>query len=150
MKVAIGCDHRGYKKKGEIIQSLLSLNCEIFDVGCHDEKSCDYPDIAVALGEFVPNEVERGILICQTGIGMSIAANKLPRIRAVLATRPGDAELGRLHNNANVMCLPAIGLFSHEYERMLKAFLTTATSGDERHKRRIEKIKALENYGSCN
>ena len=139
MKIALGSDHRGCGMKEKIIQLLTEHKYEFKDFGCHTEQAVDYPDIAVKVAEaVVRGEFERGILICGTGIGMSMAANKRKEIRAALCYKPEYAALTRMHNDANVLCLGEMN--GDELNReVLKVFLGTEFEGG-RHQRRIDKI----------
>lgn len=106
MKIAIGCDHGGFFLKKEILNFVNSLNIEVVDVGCDSTESVDYPDFAHKVCSLITeHECERGILICGTGIGMSMAANKTPDIRAALCHESFSARMSREHNDANVLCL---------------------------------------------
>jgi ribose 5-phosphate isomerase B len=142
MRIAIGSDHRGVEFKSNVIALLKSWGHEYQDCGAYSEEPVDYPDIAAKVaGAVTDGEYDRGILICGTGIGMSIAANKITGIRAALAYDEFTATRARLHNDANVLCLGS--LRSGDVPTMLKAFLTTGFEGG-RHQRRLEKISALE------
>ena len=145
MKIAIGCDHGGFQLKQEIIKHLGNKNLEVKDFGTYSEESCDYPDIALAVGENVVNkECDLGILICGTGIGISIAANKVPGVRAALCSDTFSAHATRQHNNANILALgqrvvgPGLAL------DIVDTFLDADFEGD-RHLRRINKISEIEN-----
>ena len=106
MRIAIGCDHRGCDVKDKVIELLRGLDHEVVDEGTHERESVDYPDIAAAVAQKVSDqEVERGILICGTGIGMCIAANKFLGVRAAPCHDDLTAEMSRLHNDLNVLCL---------------------------------------------
>lgn len=144
MKVAIGCDHAGLKMKNEIIPVLEELNINIVDFGTHDEESCDYPDYGEKVSGVVSNgSVDRGILICGTGIGMSIVANKFPGVRAALCHEDYSAKMSRLHNDANMLVLPGRIIDSNTAKDIVKIWLRTDFEG-ERHQRRLDKIKAIE------
>jgi ribose 5-phosphate isomerase B len=145
MKIAIGADHRGYPLKERIKALLRSLAHEALDVGTQGEESVDYTDFAIAAGEMVARgEADRGILICGSGAGMSIAANKVGGVRAALAVNPEGARLARAHNDANVL---ALGAWQEgDVDRVMetvKAFLATDFEGG-RHARRVDKIRAYE------
>ena len=144
MKVAIGSDHAGFKLKEELKTYITSLNVEVKDFGCHSEDSVDYPDIAreVALS-VARGEVDRGILICGTGIGMSIAANKIKGVRAAVGNELLSVRLAREHNNANVLTLGARIIGIEVAKEAVKVFLETQFLGG-RHQRRIEKIGEME------
>lgn len=142
--IAIGCDHAGYEFKKEIITHLSEKGYEIFDVGCNGE-SCDYPLIANEVAENVINKkCEKGILICGTGIGMSIAANKINGIRAALCSDYFSAKYTRLHNDANIMCMGARTIGIGLALELVDIFLETEFEGG-RHQRRIDLISEIEN-----
>ena len=144
MRIAIGSDHRGYVIKSKIINLLQRLGQEVVDEGVHDQQSADYPDIAALVGKRVSQgEVERGILICGTGIGMAIAANKFPGVRAAPCHDDLTAEMSRRHNDLNVLCLSADMLGERLIDRMVEIWLKTEFEGG-RHARRLEKIQQLE------
>lgn len=140
--IAIGCDHGGYDLKEVIVQYLKEKNYEVKDCGCYSKESCDYPEIGRAVAHSVADgESEKGIVICTTGIGISITANKVKGIRAALCADPLSAKLTRLHNDANVLSLGA-GMTGPELAKnIVDTFLETPFSGEERHQRRISKIE---------
>ena len=141
--IAIGCDHKGLNLKPFIIKLVTEMghNCE--DFGSYTTDSVDYPDIAKKVAEAVARgDFERGILICDTGIGMSIAANKVRGIRAALCHDAFSARRARRHNDANVLCLAAAEGQGAVGE-IIDTFLTTEFEGG-RHKRRLDKIRAME------
>ncbi len=144
MKVAIGSDHAGFRLKEELKSYLISLNIEVEDFGCYSEESVDYPDIAkeVALS-VVKGETDRGILICGTGIGMSISANKIKGIRAAVGNELLSVRLSREHNNANILTLGARIIGIEVAKEAVKIFLETPFLGG-RHQRRVEKIREME------
>lgn len=140
MKVGVGCDHGGYDLKKEIIDFLNNQGYETVDLGCHTADSVDYPDLANATCQKVlGGDCERGILICGTGIGMSIAANRYKGIRAALCHEASSARLSREHNNANILCLGARIIGTALTMDIIKVFMETDFSGG-RHLRRIELI----------
>jgi ribose 5-phosphate isomerase B len=144
MRIAIGCDHRGLTLKEAVIKILDDKGYCYKDFGCYTFESVDYPDIAHVVSEAVASgEYNRGILICSTGAGMSIAANKIKGIRAVLCYDSFVAMRARQHNDANVLCLGAI-LDQALLKDIVINFLEGVFEGD-RHQRRIDKIKAIEN-----
>jgi ribose 5-phosphate isomerase B len=148
MKIAIGADHRGTEVRSFIRQSLAQDGHAVTDLGSLDATTCDYPDIAYAVASAVAaGSVDRGVLICGTGIGMSMAANKVPGIRAALVHDEVGAELSRRHNDANVLCLSADMLGLRIIDRIVKTWLTTEFEGG-RHARRVAKIAAIETNGS--
>lgn len=144
MKVALGNDHRGVSAKLRIAAVLQGLGHEVVDLGAQAGPSVDYPDYAIPLAEAVAaHGAERGVLICATGHGMCIAANKVAGVRAANCRDLVDAEMSRLHNDANVMCLSADLLGEETMERMVRAWLETPFEGG-RHTRRLEKIGKYE------
>ncbi len=144
MQVAIGSDHRGYHVKSALIQFLEQLGHEVLDTGTHDNESVDYPDIASVVGHKVAQrEVDRGILICGSGIGMAIAANKINGVRAATCHDDFSAEMSRRHNDTNVLCLSADMLGERLMDHLVENWLNTDFEGG-RHARRVEKISQLE------
>jgi ribose 5-phosphate isomerase B len=144
MKIAIGSDHRGFEVKRRIVALIARLGHEVMDVGPVGNESVDYPDFAFEVAQAVSAErVERGILICGTGIGMCIAANKVPGVRAAPCHDSITAEMSRRHNNANVLCLSADLLGGELLDRMVRIWLETDFEGG-RHARRVDKITRFE------
>lgn len=144
MRVAIGCDHGGIELKEAVIGTLKGLNLQVEDMGTHDRNSCDYPDFAQQVAEaVVSGECQQGILICGTGIGMSMAANKVPGIRAALCNEVFSAKMARAHNDANILCLGARVVGAGVAQEIVTAYFTGAFEGG-RHTRRVEKIGALD------
>jgi len=145
MKVGIASDHRGVKKKEKLIKYLKKHGYTIYDYGTNSEESVDYPDYAFLVGEKINSEeIDFGILICGTGIGMCIASNKVKGIRCAKVDNVEEAKFSRLHNNANVVALSnEMGLM--RMKDILDVFLSTDFSAEERHIRRIAKI---DNYGN--
>jgi ribose 5-phosphate isomerase B len=145
MKVAVGSDHAGYPAKLKAIGVLRQLGCEIDDVGTHSaEASCDYPDFAVEVARRVAGKrADRGVLCCGTGIGMSIAANKVPGVRAALCYNDFTTEMARRHNDANILCLGARTLDDRAIEDIVRRFLRTPFDGG-RHSRRLKKIADIQ------
>ncbi len=144
MKIAIGSDHGGYELKQALIPFLQGRDIEVADAGTHSSESVDYPDFAEAVALLVVHgEVDAGIVICGTGIGISIAANKVPGIRAALVTTPQMAELAKQHNNANILALGGRILSVETAEACVAAWLDAGFEGD-RHQRRLDKISAIE------
>ena len=145
MKIALGCDHGGYELKEQIKTWLTELGYEYEDFGCHSTASCDYPEFAAAAARAVAGgSCEKGILVCTTGIGISIAANKIQGIRCAHCADCLQAQLTREHNGANMMAIGAGFTGPNMAKEMVKVFLTTAFSGGERHVRRVNGVKALE------
>lgn len=139
-KIVIGSDHAGFEYKTEIIEFLRKINISIIDVGTNSEASCDYPDYAHALAEKIENkEVEMGILLCGSANGVAMAANKHQAIRAALCWENEIASLARLHNDANVLCLPARYVSIESAFEMVNTFFTTDFEGG-RHQKRVDKI----------
>lgn len=142
--IAIGSDHGGYALKQQLMKHLTDLGLEYKDYGTYSDESCDYPIYAEAVARAVAgDEAERGILICGTGIGMSIAANKIPGIRCALCGDCYSAELTRRHNDANILALGARVLGEGLAEKIMDTFLATEFEGG-RHARRIGLIAELE------
>ncbi|HOO04989.1 MAG TPA: ribose 5-phosphate isomerase B [Ruminococcus sp.] len=142
--IAIGCDHAGVEMKKAVIEALSEKGFELRDMGT-DGEPCDYPNMAKAVCELVVSgECEKGILICGTGIGMSIAANKIKGIRAALCSDSFSTRYTRLHNDANVMCMGARTLGPGLACELAEIFLTTGFEGG-RHQRRIDLITDIEN-----
>ena len=146
MKIALGNDHRGVSVKHRLLGLLKELGHEVNDLGACSPASVDYPDYAIPVAEAVSTgKADRGILICGTGHGMCIAANKVTGVRAVNCRDVVDAELSRRHNDANVMCLSADLIGEEQVEEMVRTWLTTDFEGG-RHARRTEKITAYEKH----
>ncbi|MBQ9764758.1 MAG: ribose 5-phosphate isomerase B [Lachnospiraceae bacterium] len=140
--IAIGCDHGGFALKEEIIKHLENRGLDCKDFGCYSEESCDYPIYARLVGQAVANgECEQGILICGTGLGISMAANKMEGIRAAVCTDCFCAEATRQHNDANILCLGGRVVGPGLAIKIVDTFLDTPFSGDERHLRRINLIE---------
>lgn len=149
MRLAVGSDHRGYHVKNKVLEFLTQLGHEVVDVGASDDASVDYPDFAgIVATKVAQGEVDRGILMCGTGIGMCIAANKVSGVRAATCHDEITAELCRSHNDVNVLCLSADMLGEGNVHRLIEIWLSTEFEGG-RHARRIEKIRQIEqnNHG---
>lgn len=143
--IAIGCDHGGYELKKAVIQYLKEKNIEYIEMGCMDGSSIDYPDVAEEVCDYINSKkAELGILICGTGIGISIAANKIKGIRAAVCTDTYMAKYTRLHNNANILCMGGRVIGDGVACELVDTFLNTNFEGG-RHQRRVDKITALEN-----
>ncbi len=148
MKVAVGCDHRGFAIKQKIVELLRRLGHDVHDFGTSSGEAVDYPDFALEVARAVAeSRADRGILICGTGIGMSIAANKIRGVRAAPCHDDITAELSRRHNDANIMCLSADLLGERLIDRMIETWLKTEFEGG-RHARRVDKIKQIEDAGA--
>jgi ribose 5-phosphate isomerase B len=144
MQIGLACDHGGFELKEELKAFLSSAGVEPVDMGSFNEESVDYPDYGVLVAEKVSKgELERGILICGTGIGMSIVANKFPGVRAALANDLYSARCSREHNDANVLVIGGRIIGRGMALEIVKVWLNTSFAGG-RHQRRIDKIKALE------
>lgn len=144
MKIALGCDHCGYELKQHIKMVLEKLGHEAEDFGCSSKESCDYPDFGAAAARAVAEgRCDRGIVVCTTGIGISIAANKVKGIRCAHCADCLQAEMTRRHNDANMMAIGAGFTGPNMAERMVEVFLATEFEGG-RHARRVEKMMALE------
>ena len=143
MRIVIGSDHAGFKMKQEIIEYLEKMNIEVIDAGTYSEDSVDYPDVAKKVVKEVLDLNCFGILICGTGIGMSIAANKFKGIRCALCYDEYTAEYARKHNNANVIAFGGRTMDVERVKRMLDIFMKTPFEGG-RHERRLNKIREME------
>ena len=144
MRIAIGSDHRGFPIRSKVIELLGQLGHEVDDVGAFSAEPVDYPDIAALVAEKVSHgDAERGILMCGSGLGMCIAANKFRGVRAAPCHDDLTAEMSRRHNDTNILCLSADLLGERLIDRMVELWLSTSFEGG-RHARRIEKIVELE------
>ena len=142
--IYIGSDHGGYTLKLEIIEHLKERGFEVTDIGCDSEASCDYPIYAKKVTDaIIDGSADKGILVCGTGIGMSMAANKVSGIRAALCHDVFSAQATREHNNANILCLGARVVGPGLALMIVDTFLDTAFSNDERHVRRLKLYNAL-------
>ncbi len=145
MKIAIGCDHGALALKNQVVEHLQKRGFEVSDFGTHTLDSCDYPDFAGAAAKAVANgECEKGIVLCTTGIGVSIAANKVAGIRCALLTDTMTARLTREHNDTNMMALGAGVVGPMLALQIVDTWLDTPFSQEARHQRRIDKLMALE------
>ena len=144
MRVYLGSDHAGFELKEQVRDVLRDLGHDVVDIGPYTEDSVDYPDYAERVGRAVASgEAPFGVLICGTGIGMAIAANKVPGVRAVQTADPEMARMARLHNNANVVTLPGRHIGKEQAAEVLSVFLSTPFEGG-RHQRRVDKIGQIE------
>jgi ribose 5-phosphate isomerase B len=144
MRIAVGTDHRGYQIRSKVIELVERLGHEVEDVGTFSSEAVDYPDIAAQVSRRVSQgEADRGILVCGTGLGMCIAANKFQGIRAAACHDDLTAEMSRRHSDANVLCLSADLLGERLINRMIELWLSTPFEGG-RHAQRIEKMAELE------
>ena len=148
MKIAVAADHGGLTLKNKIKEYLCKKGFQISDFGTNSTDSCDYPDFALLAAEAVAsNECDRGIIVCTTGIGVSIAANKVPGIRCALCHDEKGAEMTRRHNDANILALGAVAVEEESALKIVDVFLATEFEGG-RHKLRVDKITAIEKkYG---
>jgi ribose 5-phosphate isomerase B len=145
MKIAIGSDHAGFKGKTALVKFLRQAGHTVVDVGTKAEDSVDYPDYARDVAVRVSKKKsDRGVLVCGTGIGMAIAANKVPGIRAAVVWSPETARLASEHNNANILCLSGRLFNAAALKKMLKTWLTTPFQTEGRHQRRLDKISQME------
>lgn len=144
MNISIACDHGAYALKERLKARLLEQGHHVADCGAHSAESCDYPDFAAAAARLVADgSCARGVVLCTTGIGMSIAANKVKGVRCALCHEPLSAEMTRRHNDANMMAIGAGFTGKNMAERMVEAFLSTEFEGG-RHARRVDKMMSLE------
>ena len=145
MNISIACDHGAYALKERLKARLLEQGHHVADCGAHSAESCDYPDFAAAAARLVADgSCARGVVLCTTGIGMSIAANKVRGVRCALCHEPLSAEMTRRHNDANMLAMGAAITGEALAERILDVFLATEFAGG-RHQRRVDKVTALEN-----
>ena len=144
MKIAIGCDHGGLEHKNAIVEHLKERGFEVIDFGIYEQKSVDYPEIAVKVANCIASgEAERGFLVCGTGIGMSLAANKVKGIRAAACSEHFSAKYTRLHNDSNILCLGGRVIGVGTALELADLFVDTEFEGG-RHQRRVDMITAIE------
>lgn len=142
--VVVGSDHAGFEMKEQIREYLMSQGIQVEDIGCHSGESCDYPDFALAVAEKLRSGASRrGILICGTGVGMAIAVNKVPGIRAANVFDPAIAALAREHNDINVLTLGSRFLDPEKAKEIIGIFMDTEFAG-ARHAKRVDKIADIE------
>lgn len=147
MKIAIGCDHGGIVLKPAVIKALTELGAEVVDLGTYDESSVDYPVYGLKVAEAVASgDCDAGVLMCGTGIGISISANKVKGIRAAVVTNEFMAEMTKRHNNANIIALGGRVVTPEQAESIVKAWFTAEYEGG-RHQRRLDMIADIE--GKC-
>jgi ribose 5-phosphate isomerase B len=153
MRIAVGSDHRGFQLKARLGEALREMGHDVVDVGPHDPQRVDYTDYAAIVARQVSEgEVDRGVLICGTGIGMAIVANKFPGVRAATVHDELTSEMCRRHNDVNVLCLSGDMLGERPIDTMLDIWLKTSFEGG-RHARRVDKIRTIEEdiaRSSCN
>lgn len=144
MKVAIGCDHAGIDLKPAVREALEQAGAEVIDLGTHSRESVDYPDYGVAVARaVVSGDADLGVVLCGTGIGISIAANKVPGARAALCHDTYSARMSREHNDANILAMGARVVGAGLAQEIVKAWLAASFAGG-RHERRVEKLKQLD------
>lgn len=149
MKIAIGGDHAGFPLKQQLAGALKEWGHEVLDVGAFNTEPSDYPDFAEAVGKAVQSgAVERGVLVCGSGVGACVAANKVRGVRAALIADSYSAHQGVEHDDVNVLCLGGRVVGSALAQELLQAFVTAKFTGEERHMRRLNKVKAIENQQS--
>ena len=147
--IALAADHAGFELKEKIAGYLKAKGFEVMDLGTHDEEPVDYPDFARAIGEALQQQkADRGILICGSGVGACVAANKMSTIRAGLCHDTYSAHQGVEHDDINVLCLGARVIGEELARELVSAFLAVSFTGEERHVRRLAKIEAMEKAGS--
>lgn len=145
MRIAIGADHAGFSYKRRLVDDLRTAGHEVRDLGTHDEAPADYPDYAAAVAEAVAGgEAERGILVCGSAVGVSVAANKVPGVRAAVCHDTYSAGQGVEHDDMNVLCLGERVIGIEVARAVVRAFLGARFSAEPRHLRRLDKVKALE------
>ena len=145
MKISVGCDHGAIDLKNKLVSHLEAKGYEVKDFGTYTKDSCDYPEFAAAAAKAVASgECEKGIVLCTTGIGVSISANKVDGVRCALLSDVWSAKMTRLHNDTNMMALGAGIVGENLALEIVDTWLTTEFSGDARHQRRIDKVMALE------
>ncbi len=148
MRIVVGADHRGYELKDEIAAALKQAGHEVVDVGTHSADSVDYPDYARAIGgALTDGRAERGVLVCGSGVGASIAANKIRGVRAALCHDTYSARQGVAHDDMNVLCLGARVIDSALALELVRAFLDARLAGEDRYRRRLEKVAEMEREG---
>ena len=145
MKIVIAADHRGHQFKERIMGLLIEQNHEVTDLGTHSSRPCDYPDIAYPAAKAVSEgRAEAAILVCGSGIGMTICANKIPGIRAALCHDELTAQMSRRHNDANILCLASDVMGEELMRRIVFSWLSTTFDAGGRHERRVRKIAWIE------
>lgn len=148
MRIVVGADHRGYELKDEIAAALREAGHEVLDVGTNSADSVDYPDYARAIGEALTDRrAERGVLVCGSGVGASIAANKIRGLRAAVCHDMYSARQGVEHDDMNVLCLGSRVVDSQLALELVKAFVGARLRGEERYRRRLDKVTEMERQG---
>ncbi len=145
MRIAVAADHGGFPLKQRVIDELRRMGVDVIDLGTHSADPVDYPDFAEAVGQaIITGEAERGIVICGSGVGASVAANKLPGVRAAVAHDTYSAHQGVEHDDMNVLALGARVIGPEVATELVRAFAAARFSGEERHARRLAKVQAIE------
>ncbi len=145
MRIVVGADHRGYALKEEIVRQLRSSGHEVLDAGTDSEAPVDYPDFAQGVAvAIVKGEAERGVLVCGSGVGAAIAANKIPGVRACLCHDTYSAHQGVEHDDMNVLCLGASVIGPELALELVRTFIEARFSGEERYRRRLAKVQEME------
>jgi ribose 5-phosphate isomerase B len=148
MRVAVACDHAGFPMKGTVIDTLMALGHEVIDLGTNSTESVDYPDYAIKLGQAVAGgDAERGILLCGSGVGACIAANKIKGVYAAICHDFYSAHQGVEHDDMNVLCLGARIIGPELVHELIRSFMGASFTGEERHVRRTNKVRAIERSG---
>jgi len=149
MKVVIAADHAGLPLKAPLVELIESLGHEVVDLGAHEyDKDDDYPDFARYVGQAIQHgQADRGVLVCGSGVGASVAANKMAGVRAAVCHETYSAGQGVEHDDMNVLCLGGRIIGPTQAEQLVRAFLGASYSGEERHQRRLEKVLAIEKAG---
>ena len=150
MRLVLGSDHAGYELKKELIEYLRGLGHEVLDVGTHSTAAVDYPDYAEAVaGAVLDGRAERGVLICGSGVGACVAANKIPGVRAAICHDAYSAHQGVEHDNMNVLVLGSRIIAGELAKDLVRDYLRASFSGEERHVRRLAKVQAIEAHYLC-
>jgi ribose 5-phosphate isomerase B len=145
MRIVVGADHRGYQLKGALADAIRAAGHEVLDVGTNGPESVDYPDIALAIGEVIlDGRAERGVFVCGSGVGATIAANKVTGIRAGICHDTYSAHQGVEHDDMNILCLGACVIGDELAREIVQAFLNAVFKGEERHVRRLGKVQEME------
>lgn len=148
IRVALGGDHAGFTLKKAVAERFASRVATLIDCGTHDESSCDYPDFAIAVArEIIAGKVDRGIVVCGSGVGVSVAANKIPGIRAAICHDTYSAHQGVEHDDMNVLCIGGRIIGSELAFEIVEAFLGATYTPGERHARRLDKVLDIEKRG---
>lgn len=145
MKIAVAADHAGFLLKEDVKSFLQARGLDVLDLGVHDQQPSDYPDVARAIGEAIQKgEVARAVLVCGSGVGVCVAANKMKGVRAGLCHDTYSAHQGVEHDDINVLCLGARVIGTELARELVRAFIAARFTGEERHKRRLAKVEAME------